>query len=303
MFCPVASVAGADAEQLGDDGPDAAPTTTPEVLGKHSRESTPSDAGSDASESSDDDTDPLDEDVLQNRESRATGFVGSNSSVQWLRSLKTRMGSTGGDNTPRGLPYRQSNKHVLAGLEHPASRSQYSGKSLQHGNNLRASSSTFYLDDDDLELDVMVDPYELPSSDTAERLFDNYMKTIHASFPILPDGFEDQFRKWNESRKQSRHYQVPEEWQAMLNLVLAIGAQYSHLIQADGNVKERQDVMFMTRACRILRLDKIATSLPAPSLMFIQVGPAQDLGLITTNSSKALGLLSLYYLTVGQVSR
>ena len=262
---------GTDARQLGDDALDGTPTATSDTLGKHSRESTPSDARSEASESSDEDADPLDEDILQNRESRATGFVGSNSSIQWLRSLKTRMESTGGDAKPRSLPYRQSNKHVFAGLGHPASRSKNSERPLHPGTTLRVSSSTFYLDDDELELDVMVDPFELPPPETAEMLFGYYVNTIHASFPILPIGFEDQFCRWNESRKAKRLYQVPEEWQAMLNLALAIGAQYAHLIQAGGGTDERQDVIYMTRACRILHLDKIATSLPAPSLMFIQV--------------------------------
>ncbi|KAF2677069.1 hypothetical protein K458DRAFT_424257 [Lentithecium fluviatile CBS 122367] len=279
---------GKHLEALGDD-PDEGPTAVSETLGKHSRESTPSDAGTDASDNSDDDTDPLDEDLLRNRESRATGFIGSNSSVQWLRSLKTRIGTEGGTaiDNPHSLPYRPSNTNVIAGLGHPASHSQYSGRQSQRPSSLRVSSSTFYLDDDDLQLDVMVDPYELPPPETAERLFDNYMKTIHASFPILPDAFDEQFRRWNESRQTDRNYQIPEEWQAVLNLVLAIGAQYSHLIQAEGRAAERDDLIYMTRANRILRLDKLATSLPAPSLTFIQ----------------ATGLLSLYYLTIGQVSR
>jgi hypothetical protein len=264
-----AFIADTDARQLGVDGSEVSPIAISETLGKHSRESTPSDAGSD--ESTHSDSDQLDEDLLQNRESRATGFVGSNSSVQWLHSLKTRMGSTGGNIEPHAMPYRHSNKHAFSGLGHPASRSHSSKLSLQHGNNPRVSGSTFYLDDDDLELDVMVDPYELPAPDTARTLFDYYMSTIHASFPILPAAFEEQFRRWNESRQSNRPYQVPEEWQAMLNLVLAIGAQYSHLIKAGQGIEERQDVIYMTRACRILHLDKMVTSLPAPSLMFIQV--------------------------------
>jgi hypothetical protein len=297
MLCNAAFVAGTDAQQLETEAP------TSETLGKHSRESTPSDAGSDVSDSTDEDPDPMNEDLLQSRESRATGFVGSNSSVQWLRTLKTCIESTGGDDRSRDLPHRLSNKHVLTGLGHPASRSQYSGRDRQHGDNLRVSGSTFYLDDDSPELDVMVDPNELPSPETTERLFDYYMKTIHASFPILPDGYEDQFRKWNASRQLNGKYQVPEEWQAMLNLVLAIGAQYSHLTRADDDAEGQQDVVFMTRACRILHLDKLATSLPAPSLMFIQViAPVKPHSLFI-NSSQSLGLLSLYYLTVGQVSR
>lgn len=85
--------------QLGDRTTSNPP---PDTLGKHSRESTPSEGASEASESSDSEPDAEDEDILHDRESRATGFVGSNSSVQWLRSLKCRMSSAGGDNAQHG---------------------------------------------------------------------------------------------------------------------------------------------------------------------------------------------------------
>ncbi|KAF2186127.1 hypothetical protein K469DRAFT_687518 [Zopfia rhizophila CBS 207.26] len=155
-------------------------------------------------------------------------------------------------------------------------------KPSKRGRILHVTDSTIYLDRDDLDLDVVVDPYELLPPETAEKLFDCYMETVHSFFSILPDVFEEQFRKYNDFVKGHRPYQITGRWQAMLNVVLAIGAQYSHLIQA-----ERGHLVYMARASRILGLDKIATSLSAPSLTLIQ----------TT------GLLSLYYLTIGQVSR
>lgn len=120
-------------------------------------------------------------------------------------------------------------------------------------------------------MDVIVDQYELPSPEVAEALFDRYVRTVGPSFPVLPDTFEAQFRKYIESVKQGRPLQVPESWQATLNLILAIGAQHSHLAQAAWQADERDHFVYMTRAVRILRLDAMATNVCAPSLPLIQV--------------------------------
>ena len=260
-------------------------------LGKRSREEALSDGGAtDISRSvnSDDGSQLLDEDLLRNSDSRATGFVGQNSEIQWLRDLKTQIGSRASEEweRPYGSLYKLqgSNKEAVVQREDALYTQQQSPKV---GNISRVSDSTFYLDSDDLDVDIMVDPYELPSPETAEKLFDCYMRTIHDSFPIVSDVFEDQFRRYNNSAKRNRIYQVPEHWQATLNLVLAIGAQYAHLIQAEWRADERDHLIYMTRAIRILGLDKVATSLRVPSLPIIQ----------------ATGLLSLYYLTAGHVSR
>ncbi|CAN9241289.1 unnamed protein product [Alternaria alternata] len=242
---------------------------------KRSREGSLSDGGAtdiSGSLNSDDGSQLLDEDLLRNSESRATGFVGQNSEIQWLRDLKTQIGSRASEGweRPYGSLYKLqgSNKEAVVQREDALHTQQQSPKV---GNISRVSDSTFYLDSDDLDVDIMVDPYELPSPETAEKLFDCYMRTIHDSFPIVSDVFEDQFRRYNNSAKRNRIYQVPEHWQATLNLVLAIGAQYAHLIQAEWRADERDHLIYMTRAIRILRLDKVATSLRAPSLPIIQV--------------------------------
>ncbi|KAF2638297.1 hypothetical protein P280DRAFT_80590 [Massarina eburnea CBS 473.64] len=251
------------------------------ISGKRSREASPSYEGkrerglkeAEVSESvGNDSLDLLDEDLLRSQESRATGFVGTNSSMQWMRSLKSQIGSP---DSSREVSMEVHNQ--------PSDSNEPIFRQV-----LQISDSTFYLDRNDIQLDdVIVDPYELPKPDVTERLFNSYLKTVHASFPILPPSFEDQFRKYIESAKRSRPYQLPEEWQAMLNLVMAIGAQYSHLAQTGWQNGAKDHLIYMTRATRILRLDKLATSLPSPSLSFIQ----------------STGLLALYYLVIGQVSR
>jgi hypothetical protein len=242
---------------------------------KRSREGSSSEGGTadiSGPVNSDDGPQLLDEELLRNSESRATGFIGQNSEVQWLRDLKTQIGSRASEGweRPYGSLYKLqgSNKEAAVQREDALHTQQQSPKV---GNILHVSDFTFYLDSDDLDVDIMVDPYELPSPETAEKLVDCYMRTIHGSFPIVSDVFEDQFQRYNNSAKRNRIYQVPEHWQATLNLVLAIGAQYTHLIQAEWRADERDHLIYMTRAIRILGLDKVATSLHAPSLPIIQV--------------------------------
>ncbi|PVI05666.1 hypothetical protein DM02DRAFT_650343 [Periconia macrospinosa] len=219
--------------------------------------------------------DRLDEDLLRTSKARATGFIGVNSSMQWLRSLRTQMRdvqvSTDDDE-------HRTNDDTRGGNDRTRSR--------QQSHKLNVSDSTFYLDCDDLDLDdLIVDPFELPPPEVLNHLFDCYMQTTHSSFQILPTTFEDQFRRYSQSLKIRRPCQVSNEWLAMLNLVLAIGRQYLHLTQS--NIDSPNPLVFIARATQLLRLDKIATSLPSPTLSFIQ----------------SLGLLSLCSLTIGQVSR
>lgn len=246
----------------------------------------PGEADVSGSVGSNDDVDIVDEDLFRSRESRATGFIGQNSEIQWLRSLqgqtKNRESGHRSDPPPYGPP-GSSREAVARRTDALYARR----KALKPGIVPHVTDSTFYLDGDNLKLDVAVDPYELPLAETAEKLFDCYMQTIHTSFPILPDVFGEQLRSYNDSVKRNRPYQISEEWQAMLNLVLAIGAQYSHLTQAPWRSGERDHLVYSTRATTILGLDKTATALSAPTLSSVQ----------------ATGLLSLYYLAIGQVSR
>jgi len=216
------------------------------------------------SENKYDEDGPMDEDRFRSRHSRATGFVGRNSEVQWLRSLKMQMENS---EAPNLLGERMYG--VLG------------------GRGLHVSDSTFYLDSDDLEVDVVVDLYELPPVEEATRLFNYYTHTVHSSFPIVPDEFEQQFHKYLESIQRGRRYQVPDSWQAMLNLIFAIGAQYSCLTEAEPRTEAKSHLIYMTRATQLLGLNNLITALSAPTMSIIQ----------------ATALLSLYFLAIGQIRR
>jgi hypothetical protein len=84
-------------------------------LGKRSREESLSDGGAvhiSGPVSSDDSPQFLYEDLLRNNDSRATGFVGQNSEVQWLRDLKTQIGSRASEGWER--PYGHSTSYKAA---------------------------------------------------------------------------------------------------------------------------------------------------------------------------------------------
>lgn len=195
------------------------------------RQGTNTEANVSGSVGSNGDVDFVDKDLLRNHESRATGFIGQNSEVQWFRSLKAKVEPPKSAESTAQLPSASPNNSSGATM-HQVNASHTQKTSSRTTRTLHVSDYTFYLDGEDHDLDVVVDPYELPPPEVAEALLECYMKTVHTSFPILPDTFEAQFRKYNESAKRDRPYQVSESWQDTLNLVLAIGAQYSYLAQA-----------------------------------------------------------------------
>jgi hypothetical protein len=47
------------------------------------------------------------------------------------------------------------------------------------------TDSTFYLDDEELDFDMIVNPNEDPDPAVAERLFGCYLDTVHPSFPLV----------------------------------------------------------------------------------------------------------------------
>lgn len=204
----------------------------------------------------------LDENLHQTDRSRATGFVGKSSEVQWLRTL------------------------LLQGQFEPATLTGRRRSSATRSNNDQVSQVTFYLDAEDTDLDFEVDPYELPPVETAEHLWEAYVDKVHDSFPILPRRlFEDQFRKCFQGAGHGVGPHINRKWLAILNLVFAIGAQYSHLTNADWAADDRDHLVYHARAKKCSWNNITLSS--HPDLPQIQVA----------------GLLAFYYLSTGQVSR
>lgn len=219
-----------------------------------------------ASVGSNEDLDFLDEDLMRTRESRETGFVGQNSEVQWLRSVQRQAESN--ETEQWGLPHGPPGTSDDAANQRSEAlhqRREESNTAVRH-----VTDATFYLDSDNIELDIAVNPYELPDPEIAEQLLDCYMSTVHGSFPILPQSFEDQVRRFISSLKQNNAFQVPDRWRALLNLVFAIGVKYSHLIGTDWQGDERDHLVYMTRASHLLGMSNTVMLISGPDLSLVQ---------------------------------
>ncbi|KAK7177536.1 hypothetical protein PSPO01_16415 [Paraphaeosphaeria sporulosa] len=204
----------------------------------------------------------VDENLHKTDQARATGFVGPNSEVQWLRSF---------------LLLERGDSDVATSER---------GSSANSAKNEQVSAVTFYLDSKSIDLEFHVDPYEIPRADVAEQLLNIYMEKVHDCFPILPRKlFQDQCRRYFEVLRHGSTPKLSSKWQAILNLVFAIGAKYSHLIKADGQGDERDHLLYQARASA-LAWNKTTLD-QHPDLPQIQVA----------------GLLAFYHLSVGQVSR
>ncbi|KAI4710326.1 hypothetical protein J4E89_004779 [Alternaria sp. Ai002NY15] len=233
-----------------------------------------------ASVGSNEDLDFLDEDLMRSHESRETGYMGQNSEVQWLRSVQRQ--AERGNSDPQGQRYGPPGASSAA-IDERSEALHERRQNARPGSMQHITDATFYLDGDDIEVDIAVDPNEMPGPDIAEKLFDCYLETVHGTFPLMPANFEDQFRRYIQSLRYRNPYQIPPQWRATMNLLFAIGAKYSHLIGAEWRGDERDHLVYMTRAVQLLGLKDTISFLAAPSLGRVQ----------------ATGTLAFYFLVIG----
>ncbi|KAH9861477.1 hypothetical protein J1614_011224 [Plenodomus biglobosus] len=166
-----------------------------------------------ASVGSNEHIDFLDEDLMRDREARDTGYIGQNSETEWLRSVYNQAHS--GKTDPHGQQYGPPGESRQAADER-AKALHERRRNETPGSMVHATDATFYLDSDDIEVDVVVDPYEMPDWIIAERLFDCYLSTVHSTFPLMPANFEDQFRRYIRSIKNAQAFLVLDSWRATM---------------------------------------------------------------------------------------
>jgi hypothetical protein len=230
---------------------------------------------------SNEDLDILNEDLLQDRENRATGFVGKASELQWLRRLRHEVARPGEVSEGPYGPPGDNPEAAAQRLQTMEARQRRDPAGPPP-----TSTSSFYLDNEDIEINFAVDPYELPPMQIAQRLFDSYMSTVQDTFPILSrTGFTEQFYTYFTSIGQGAPYAVPDKWLAIVNLVFAIGAKHSHLVEADWQADGRDHLIYQSRALML--------GLNGPSLISIP-----DLMQVHVTA-----LYALYLLAVGRVNR
>lgn len=211
--------------------------------------------------------DRTDEDFTR-EDARRTGFMGKNSDITWLQRLKFENQAPESDN-----------RSLFGSKKAPGDDSAPIQETEQ---GFKVSDTSYHLDDFAVTSYEAVDPYEYPTPEVARQLFNAYMARVHPTFPIVGKAnLTTQFNKFVSGQVQ----RPPEKWLAIINMIFAIGAKYSHLIQADWKGDERDHLIYFTRA-RLLSISS-DTLFQHPDLQSIQI----------------VGLISLYFMCVSQINR
>lgn len=218
--------------------------------------------------------DRIGEDFNRGPDARATGYHGKNSELTWVRKLKSQAAydsSEDGDE-PGG--------DMAAGDISQTS----GGHRFDTGTGVTPiSASSYHCDDLTLFLQEEIDPYELPTQAAANELFQCYLTTVHPSFPII--GKTTFVQQYNAYFNRLNQRKPNQNWLAILNIIFAIGARYSHLVRAESGGDAKDHLVYFTRA-RILGFN-------AHSIL----GHA-DLQRVQT-----AGLMAFYLMAVNQINR
>jgi hypothetical protein len=195
----------------------------------------------------------------------AAGFVGKTSEIQWLHAATLA----------------ETNR---ANEETRPSELQQKSQCMSESDQLSSYSFWAYEEDDDI--DMCINVFELPQQKTAERLVWCYMARVQDSFPILArKSFRDQFQTCLVALHSGSAHQLNKTWQTILNLVFAIGARYSYLAGLNWGAEEHDHLIYRARA-RSLGMVKSSVT-DRPNLHQVQM----------------LGLFAFYWLSVGHVNQ
>ncbi|KAJ9289377.1 transcriptional regulator family: Fungal Specific TF [Paecilomyces variotii] len=212
--------------------------------------------------------DIVEEDLNRSANTRATGFMGKNSEVTWMKRLEAEADKH--DNDPatgaqgHDLPKDQT-RHVHQEL--PTSDERYS-----------ITNMNYHLDDLAIASNEDVDPYALPPKKAADKLFYTYLEYVYPSFPMI--------RKRTFICQYQHFFKHPEskpgaKWLAILNMIFAIGFRYFEL--SEGTLGG--DTVYLQRARKLALSDNVLFT--HADLQMVQVE----------------ALTALYLLASGQVNR
>ncbi|KAL8849238.1 MAG: hypothetical protein Q9221_005768 [Calogaya cf. arnoldii] len=182
--------------------------------------------------------DCVNEDLNRTAASRATGFMGKNSEVNWLGQIRARTQHADDQQDERdgvGMKFG-SEVDGLAdgkpGVYHPV------------------SESTYHCDDMALDLPFHVQAYQIPPKAIADLLLTCYLESVHPAFPILG---KTTFVKQYHAYYNNPALQTGPLWLAILNLCFAIAARYGRLARAEWISGADDEYAYFSRA-RLLGL-------------------------------------------------
>jgi hypothetical protein len=177
--------------------------------------------------------DQVDEDLNRNEGTRAAGFFGKNSEVNWIRKLESgvRMKSPERPGAPN--PFHLESESDPSWL-----RKQ---QSLER--QIPTSMMDYHLDGLDIPLIEPCDILAVPSRALADRYFDAYLVNVHPTFSAIRKmTFISQYHQFFKNASTP-----PRKWLAVLNMILAIGCRYCRLI-AGPQADDEDDLLYLTRA-------------------------------------------------------
>jgi hypothetical protein len=168
---------------------------------------------------------------------KETSYLGQICEVHWLRSLKTRI--QGPNSAPSQL-----------------------------------SETNFHLDDAGIQLLHQDNPFHMPPGNLATVLLQCYLQTVHVVFPLVSSGIEGQLNVYYKSMLKGHNVHYSQRWYAIMNLIFAIGARFSRLINAEWHTDPLDESLYISRACQLLGINDPAAMLANADLSLIQVSLA-----------------------------
>lgn len=197
--------------------------------------------------------DQVEYDVNLTRESRATGYIGKSSEITWMQRLQQEI------------------------IQRNGVRNRDSPRSDHFG----PHEINYHLDDLDIGVSEPVQTYWVPPRRLADQLFEVYLQVAHPYLPIINRPlFCDQYERFFDSPA------LPgDKWMAILNMVFAIAAAYTHTAELDWRGDSQDHLLYLTRA-RMLSMsgDEVFRH---PDLQQVQVE----------------GLMAFYLLSTDQIHR
>jgi hypothetical protein len=210
----------------------------------------------------------VEEDFNRDESARATGFIGKGSEVSWLQRLRKEI---------CGDPCRNLESSGDLAETGPSSPPLTPGG---EGDAMIASMN-YYSDHMAVSLQDHVQSHDIPSREVADRLFRAYFRSVHPSFPIIGmSTFISQYQLFFREPA----VKPGNKWLAILNLIFAIAAVYSHLICADWEAAADDHEIYFSRARALTMRDPLFDH---PDLQQLQIE----------------GLTCFYLLATGQVNR
>lgn len=181
--------------------------------------------------------DRADEDHNRTEQSRATGFMGKSSEVSWMQRLQKEA-----EQRARGQP----------GM---LDLNQDDDDDEDTKDELSLHTLNYHLDDLDISVPEPVQRYNMPPRQLADRLFEEYLKSVHPFFPIISKPlFCAQYQTFFENSSRSTAARPGDKWLAILNMIFAIAAKHSHLVNAPWRGDENDHLVYLARA-RLLSMN------------------------------------------------